>query len=99
MAKKKKKQHEAVLAQNNDQRVRLREIEEMIQSWMATGRLWDDQDAYVKSILEERDQLFYEINPHLTGLSFHDMNDAQWDEIDRKHQEECEKEDPYGDDD
>ena len=87
--------NKAEIAANNDKRVRLREIKEMIQSWMATGRLWDEKDEYVKSILEEHDQLFYEVNPHLTGLSFHDMNDTDWDEIDKKHQEECEKDNPY----
>ena len=85
----KKKQYVATL-DTNPKRKRLTELEEIIHSWWhgSSGKLWDSDDPYVDEILAERDELFYELNPHLTGLSFNDMKDEDWEKIDQIVKEE-----------
>jgi hypothetical protein len=78
---------------NNPKKVRLRELEETIHSWWhgTSGRLWDPDDEEVQETLKERDKLFYELNPQLTGLNFHDMTEEDYEEIDRKIKENADK--------
>ena len=93
-----KKKHVYTEPPDAEKRKRLAELELQIVSFKTNGRLWDVEDEQVNNVLKERDDLFYEINTHLSGLSFHDMDDAQYEEIDKAHQEQCEKETPYDDD-
>lgn len=86
-----KPKHIVTLPKDNDKRIRLRELEAKIQSWKCTGRLWDMEDEHVAETLEERDKLFYEVNSHLTGLSFNDMTDEDWEKIDEKVKDESEQ--------
>ena len=71
------------------QMARLAEIEETITLWRTSGKLWDYEDENVAAILKERDSLFQEINPHLSGMSFFDMSDEDYEEIDKKAAEEA----------
>jgi hypothetical protein len=89
---KKVKPGQAMVDQNPD-RLRLIELEEQICSWKHSGRLWDPTDKEVAAALKERDNLWNALEPQ-SPLECKDVDEDEWDRIDREVKEEAEKE-PY----
>lgn len=60
---------------------RLRQIEEQINFLAATGRLFDMDDPQINALLDERDEIDREINPHKHDpLKFLKEEQAGWEE-------------------